>query len=345
LDELLLAFSPRATTSSTLNLGDVIEIQGAPSTSKSTLLYFFCMTTLLPYSMTLPLKMRGSSLPPRDERIDMGGRGTSAVLFDTDNKFSVAALERMLTAHILKRISAHCKTVPQLYNASVAPEAVREQVLLALSHLHIFKPTSTVALAASLKTLSSHLLEVAPTENVNLLIVDSMSAFYHQDRFASEQSGGQAPHPMRHVMNALAEVRSTIAPLIVLSNWGLSPLPPDRQGRPSPFFRQHLASPYPAPYAEGSSIPIPFDPVRPLKRPANLPLNLTHHLTLHSPAPAPYPAGTTLKQVMVDLARRSTAPTKTVEVHLRLPGAPGGAGANTAVGTLEYRLRDGQLEA
>lgn len=105
LEELLIAFHPRATTSATLN-GDVVEIQGAACTGKSQLCYFFAMTTAL--SAHWQVELSTPHRPARTDQVELGGKNRAVVYFDTDGKFDVKRLAQMVENHLRRRVKEYC---------------------------------------------------------------------------------------------------------------------------------------------------------------------------------------------------------------------------------------------
>ncbi|KIY45487.1 hypothetical protein FISHEDRAFT_67036 [Fistulina hepatica ATCC 64428] len=206
---------------SSLNWGDVIEIQGPAASGKSHLLYWLLITCI---------SQRSS-----------GGWDKSAVLIDTDGTFNAHRLFRLLRSHL--------------------KSASDDTVSNALRRLHVFSPQSSTQLIACLAHLSAYHETKLSGEEIGILAVDSISAFYWPDRFTVEQMrsvGDRAyANPLQSVLVMLRRFQSSHRPVIFLTNWGLHPLPN------SPFFKQHL-HPFPSPFAQASAEK----------------LSLTHHITL-----------------------------------------------------------------
>ncbi|KAI0348432.1 hypothetical protein BDW22DRAFT_1424605 [Trametopsis cervina] len=274
---------------SALQFGDVIEIQGSPASGKTHLLYRILMNCLL---------------PPHSGRTRIGGWGKSAVVFDTDGTFQVTRLKALLYAHLNSG-----DTVGEgsgLAGLDALDPTVDELISSCLSRLYLFRPTSTVQLAATILNLPNfHATDVRlEDQEIGLLAVDSMSSFYWQDRFMAEQlrsgpSSYTGKNPLQNVITALEQFRLSHHPVVFLTNWGLQPLskPTSDPGKHiSPFFRQHLHM-FPRTFSPSVNDPsLPSDhhdnlqpsrlssrdrmnaePSHGLTR-----LSLTHHITLRS---------------------------------------------------------------
>ncbi|KIP12461.1 hypothetical protein PHLGIDRAFT_61741, partial [Phlebiopsis gigantea 11061_1 CR5-6] len=240
-----------------LSRGNVVELQGAPGTGKTRLVYDAVV---------------GCILPDRRSGFELGGWGQAAFVLDTEDTFDVQCLQRLLRARIDRSLqgedTAQLENDPNHVRASALEEALR--------NLHIFRPASSTQLAATILQLPHYHHEEPHIQDreFGLLVVDSMSSFYWQDRFTTEQLRGgpsEARTPFRHVLTAIERIQASHRPTILLTNWGLNPLVKDPAlAERSPFFRQHL---YPTPAGFELS---PFKaPSRSLST-----LPLTHHVTL-----------------------------------------------------------------
>ncbi|KAJ3750228.1 hypothetical protein DFH05DRAFT_1531800 [Lentinula detonsa] len=240
-------------------LGDVVEIQGPPASGKSHLLYLLMCICIIPTTHA---------------SISLGGWDKVVLFFDTDASFDLVRFERLLTSHLEAALNTNISTVQQLVKRS-------------LKNLHIFRPTSSIQLAATLLCLPSYHHTKLPDSEIGILAVDSMSAFYWLDRFTAEQLRAtnvpgvkELTNPLQHVITALQRFHRTHRPLVVLTNWGLTSTQSnfgiDRRGVPT--YRQHL-NPPPAlfPDLEADSAPV-----------HSFILPLTLHITLSmSPCPNP----------------------------------------------------------
>ncbi|KAH8102489.1 hypothetical protein BXZ70DRAFT_928727 [Cristinia sonorae] len=217
-----------------LRRGDIIELQGPPASGKSHLVYHLVINCIL---------------PPRHTHPNFTGWGRAAVVFDPDRTFDVTRLRQLLWT----RISAQ----GQPEQASRPTEQYLQELLdQCMRRLHVIRPTSTVQLAFSILHLSKHHATHPSLQNeaLGLIAVDSMNAFYWDDRYTMEQlRGAGAPlnqnstfvPPLAHVCKALHRLRLSHAPVVVLTTRDLIPVPtskvPVSEGTPViPSSRQHL---------------------------------------------------------------------------------------------------------
>lgn len=236
-----------------LNRGDVVEIQGPAASGKSHFIYHLLATCVLPPSFNLA---------------EVGGWACAAVLVDADGKFSIKRFRHLLLARLSKSIPV----TSGLSTPSSDGHAVEELVVQCLSRLHIFRPQSSAQVATTLMHLpeyhSAH--PSLRSEEIGLLAVDSLSAFYWSDRFLAEQwrsvdkSSSADPtepvSPMRQITIALQRVRALRGPLTVLANWGLNPSKGSvNVGEPYPLYKQHL-HPFPSPFDSATTAISPSRP-------------------------------------------------------------------------------------
>lgn len=292
LDSILTNYDPRATEESTLNRGDVVEIQGPAASGKTQCLHFFAMTTCLPREWKVDLSVRGSSRPPRLETIAIGGRQKSVAVIDCDGRFEIDRAYHLVRSHLIRRVQEHAATIPSLYSAEATAQALHEETLRSLARLHIFRPTSSESLTATLLRLPTYATSTCSAE-LAFLLIDNLSAFYWQDRFQLERPSnlpkrkGEGPgrqNPLSSTLQALQDFRRTTGAVVVLTNWAF-PGQGDRQPtKDSPFYRQHLIKPYPTPFVpatDGTTIQVPeLDQLHPFDLPASA-FAITHHVTLH----------------------------------------------------------------
>jgi DNA-repair protein XRCC2 len=193
---------------------------------------------------------------------------------DIERRWDMKQIQNMLIEHLLSLLpDAGEKYVPSL-------ESIVEE---SMDRLHIFMPESTLSLACTLQDLPRYHAERMSAQGVSLLVVDSVSAFYWQDRCAAEthrntERAVSANH-LGYFLASLHKFRKIYGPITLLSNWGLSPVSKPstaqetRQTQAQPnvsyFFRQHL-HPFPAPFET---------PPRVLAN-ANMNVPITHHITL-----------------------------------------------------------------
>jgi DNA-repair protein XRCC2 len=217
-----------------LERGHVIELQGPAGSGKTHLVYAAVATCIL---------------PSRYSSAVIGGWGQAAVVIDAEDSFDLLRLKQLLVAKIATGLPRGS------YPQHGLDQESRDQVVHnALQNLHVFHPNSSTQLAATVTYLSQYLQE-EPTlrhREIGLLVVDSLSCFYWQDRFTTEQlRGGRSSYsidartPFRHALSAIEEFRSHYFSTVLLTNWGLNPLVTSSlPSETSPFFKQHL---YPMP--------------------------------------------------------------------------------------------------
>lgn len=311
LDTILENYDPRASDVSTLQRGDVLEVQGPASSGKTQFLQFIAMTSCLPSSWEVGLTVRGSSRPERVESIAIGGREKNVAVMDCDGRFSIERLYHLVWSHLRRRVQEHAATIPALYSAEASPEYLHIETLKALSRVRIFTPTSSLSLTATLLRWST----MSPTTTeLAFLLIDNISFSYWQDRHQLEQEKSRGKHKlpghksnMRHILEALNIVRQQFGLVTIITNWAF----PSAGGSSSatyPFFRQHLQKPYPSPFETTSDVEyLPrFDPSKPMgQSSATAPLRITHHITLHAPASQPISAHTTLENAVKEEPFRS----------------------------------------
>lgn len=327
LDSLLLDVHPRSATESTLNRGDVIELQGPPCSGKTELLVYWTLIAALPTEWTVDLAAPSSSRPPRTETITIGGRGRGVVILDADGRFSARRVEQLMRNHFEARIEDHTNRQAMLFGCRASDEALLAAIDDALARVHLFRPTSSLSMAATLRSLPTYLAERDPDTELAYVMVDSLSAFHHQDTFRHREANpDQLSHPIKYILLALASLRRTLSPTIVLTTWALSTADAQRG-----LYRQHLAPPYPSPFTEDAPLERAFALDDPLMQAHSGPLALTHHITLHLPTPSvpPFPLATTLEDALRGDAgaRREEVKRQAATIGtLRIPGIVEGTG-------------------
>ncbi|KAI0068385.1 hypothetical protein BV25DRAFT_1846398 [Artomyces pyxidatus] len=261
-------FPEQSTPLSTLRRGDVIEIQGPSSSGKTHLLYHLIGTCVLPAKFA--------------------GWNKVAVVFDVDGTFDVRRFHHLLHSRI-----AAASTSELDQNMADAARVTA----LAMRSLRIFRPSSSIQLAASLANLAAYHAGSLPSSEVALLAVDSMSAHYWPDRFRAEEARLQpppatavsksAPNLLHTILVEMERFRASHRPVIVMTTWGLNPTYKESNAS-IVSYKQHL-HPFPtlmSANALAPSTPGP-DPYPPL----------THHITLNVAPMPPFPPGARLSDV------------------------------------------------
>ncbi|KZT52512.1 hypothetical protein CALCODRAFT_487086 [Calocera cornea HHB12733] len=204
-----------STAASSLTRGDLIELTSAAAVGKTQFLYFLCMTTILPFELAVSLASTGDDAP-----ILLGGRGKSVVVCDCDNRWDMLRLADHLEHYIQKRISL----TPDIDASDIPPETIPEAVQSALRRLHLFRPTNTLSLAATLQSLPAYHRTKMKDEEISMLMIDSMTAFYWTDRWELERSKASwESHPMRHVAKALTVLRRDYGIVVWMTTQNLFP--------------------------------------------------------------------------------------------------------------------------
>jgi DNA-repair protein XRCC2 len=272
--------------SSSLNRGDVIEIQGPPASGKTHLVYHFIITSITPVAH-LTTKL--------------GGWDKAAVVFDTDGTFNIGRLHELLLNRLTRLFSDG-------FTADAVNTSVEDIAMTAMKRVHVFRPTSSVQLASSLANLAAYHMAHLPDDEIGFIAVDSISSFYWPDRFTLEQINSvgstqrgmsNAASPLHHVLISLQKIRLSHGPVITLTNWGLNPLTkPTQNSGHTTFYRQHL---FPFPILSQQHQPntpstTEANPAtNSIPDPATLP-PLTHHITLPFLPITPFSPGISLNE-------------------------------------------------
>ncbi|KAF8078510.1 hypothetical protein FPV67DRAFT_58739 [Lyophyllum atratum] len=251
LDAHLFSTAKNPMSGSSLRRGDVVEIQGAPSSGKTHLLYHLLIHCITPSNL--------------------GGWGKVGIVFDMDHSFDVVRFNHLLLGHLTRLLAGGASVIGSI----------------ALERLRIFRPSSSLQLSVTISHLAEYHSVHFPNEEIGLVAIDSMSAHYWPDRFVVEQmrTATSAEHrreaethvpPLQHVLLALESFRRTHSPVTILTNWGLH-----SASNIDPFlYRQHL-HPFPAPFPHSHPATIRRDTNAPILAFQEHMPRLTCHITLH----------------------------------------------------------------
>lgn len=205
------------------------------------------MTTLLPYK--LPIVHTSHTSDQMRYDLLLGGRGKAVAVCDCDGHWSVKRLHAMLSAYVIARIR---QTIPKDripldhdLMRSIRP-SVEELCQTSLGCLHIYRPTSSISLAATLTRIGHH----RPQEkDFCMLIIDGISSFYWPDRWKAEQAASVPPpstqiitsddqlppplprgdsSPMEHIIAGIQSLRIRLGLVTIITNWILVPPTPTR---------------------------------------------------------------------------------------------------------------------
>lgn len=303
LDEYILGHRPGPNPTLSLNRGDVIEIQGPAASGKTQLLYHLAACCVLPKEVLI-----AEANVHAESTVHVGGWGKSVIVFDCDGRWNVKRLHDILQTRLRIAFSrVHLPPRPDKYTAEISSVAMGS-----LNRLHVFKPTSSFQLVATLQYLPKYHAEDMPNEDIRLVFVDSISSFYWADRWQAETSVPKKPQRSDSVgatLRALQNFRISHGPVTILTNWGLNPL--ITGSSPAQFFKQHItASYYSAP---------PDDP----PREGSLPL--TYHITLPFSFAAQLQFNMTssecgeLEQALQDPGRKEAVNLGEIRGYVRIP--------------------------
>lgn len=168
----------------------VVEIQGSAACGKTHLLYHLLLMCITPQSAR--------------------GWDKAAILYDSDQKFSIRRFRRLARARLL-RSCVHLKDVDA-------------EVDRCFAKLHIFAPKSSQQLAVSLLHLPAYHERYISEDTIGLLAIDSLCAFYWQDKAMfdcmRDFDRGYKP-PIDHVISALKSLRSSYGSIMVWTYWAM----------------------------------------------------------------------------------------------------------------------------
>ncbi|CAE6406631.1 unnamed protein product [Rhizoctonia solani] len=271
--------------------GDIIEIQGPAASGKTHLLYFWAMTCVLPYRLFITIREHQEK-----REVLVGGRDKSVVVCDCDGRWSLRRLNAIITSYLHDRLAT---TLPNETPVELHDQIISLTVTNALKRIHVFRPTSTLALATTLMAMPAYHRTHMASEQIGMLMMDGISSFHWPDRWLSEQTETTEPtgvqaavppplrsdtNPLRHVLTVILNLRRSLGIVTLITNWGLTSL--DSQVPPSTaYFRQHLRAPYPSPFES---------------EPRTSKFPLTHHVTVPSQGPEPFGEDVSLEDAVED---------------------------------------------
>jgi Rad51 len=144
---------------------------------------------------------------------DYGGKRHGVVWLDADGRFSATRLKSVL----INYLSTKFPRLSSCERNAICHEAFR--------HVHIFRPQSSAQLVSTLASLPGYLLgtsgsttHFSATWSMGLVILDSATAFYWQDRFefeiarleslgSDENSGARSPARSSRTLATISELR------------------------------------------------------------------------------------------------------------------------------------------
>lgn len=317
-----------------LRRGDVVEVQGLASSGKMSLLLHLAATALLPRKAHVRVDRQFLE-------IIVGGKEEAVVWVDCTSRFDVDRLASILRHHL--------KTAIQRYRAPRGIGAPRDEELdglvdECLARLHVFYPSSTLQLAATIQALPEW-AKTNAAEEVGSVLIDGMSDFAwadqytHEQRSASLASGAHrsvdsfpsSQAALRLLLAAIANLRRSLAPLIFITQWVFRPhaVLPQRSSDGLPFYQHHFAPPH---WPSISTVPAVSEAdITPLDSPSLLdgmwptfPLKL--HITTHPAKKPVFRSGVNLDTVMQEQKKRLKERDKLFKRARGLGTAAGGMG-------------------
>ncbi|POY73665.1 hypothetical protein BMF94_3200 [Rhodotorula taiwanensis] len=302
-----------------LHRGDVVELQGLPSSGKSTLLYYLAATTVLMRRAHVRVDRQILEIP-------IGGKEETVVWIDCTGRFDVDRLATLVRHQLVVLITR--------YRAPKGIGAPRDSEIDALveeclSRLHVFSPTSMLQLAATVHHLPDWFKKNALDE-LGTVLLDGMSEFAWLEQYEIEQkqadvaAGSRPAHaataatkkpsgqpPLRLLCAAVAHLRRTLAPLIFITQWVFRPwsVLPQLSQDGLPFYSHHYGPPdWPSILTPDVTPGATDDSNDPLDSPSlvdgrwpTFPLAL--HITVHPRRKPTFRKGVRFDEVMADVRK------------------------------------------
>ncbi|EXJ94795.1 hypothetical protein A1O1_03193 [Capronia coronata CBS 617.96] len=212
-----------------------IEISSLKSAAgKTSLLYYLCAVATLPKAV--------------------GGKASTVVYIDSDGRFSATRLMQIMQHHMVTTrtqrqdtndgttgttdIEGTTTTDAQVSEGAITTakdnDADRDIALEALQHIHVFRPQSSSQVMSVLNSLPDYLLDGSRHSSIyrrlGLVVVDSATAFYWQDRFDRDMwrldaaaGGGPASQPSpvpttAQIIDGLKAVQDRFECVVVFSS-------------------------------------------------------------------------------------------------------------------------------
>ncbi|KAJ5561254.1 hypothetical protein N7461_000015 [Penicillium sp. DV-2018c] len=153
----------------------VLEIASSLSASgKSQLLYYLTALAILP-------RQYGD--------LEIGGHEAAVAFIDTDDRFDADRL-RTVTRGILLKRRAQLRPDVDTQPEDMEVHDLETLLVSSLQHVHVFRPQSSSALLATLRTLDSYLFDLSrhrsTARSLHMVAIDSASAFLWRDRLRDE---------------------------------------------------------------------------------------------------------------------------------------------------------------
>lgn len=117
----------------------------------------------------------------------VGGQESAVVYIDNDGRFSAARLVQIMDDYIRRLQSATTGVEPEFDIENKTKPTSRQLTHEALNHTYVFRPQSSTELISTLDSVAAFLLDRTKHSSIHrplgLVIIDSATAFYWQDRF------------------------------------------------------------------------------------------------------------------------------------------------------------------
>lgn len=293
-----------------LRRGDVVELQGLPSSGKTTLLLYLAATAILMRNAHVRIDRQVLEIP-------IGGKEETVAWIDCTGRFDIDRLAVLVRHQIVTLITRY--RAPKGIGAP-PDEEIDSLVDECLSRLHVFYPSSMLQLAATVQHLPEWTKKNAFDE-LGTVLVDGMSEFAWIDQFELEQKQqvattaetaarggstrpGEQP-PLRLLCAAIAHLRRTIAPLVFFTQWvfRLQSVLRHTSQDGLPFYSHQYAPPFWP--SISTPPPVSSDPLEPPTlvdgQWPTFPLAL--HITTHPRKKAVFRKGIRFDQVVVEQRR------------------------------------------
>lgn len=248
---------------SSINRGDMIEIQGPSGCGKTQLALFLVMTTLLPSR----IKFRDSSTVIRE--VEMGGKSQTATFVHSAAHGSpVRRLAQLMSTHIRACLLSLDLALDD------RDAVVRSTVIRSLGRLTVytlpltqssFTTSSSSPYAPLIATLHAIHRRPHPTKELGLLIIDGIGdAFWpsraHVRSKTTHAIRGEADPTMEDLVRAIDAVRRDVGCAVIVTNQAIWRSAERRDAGQhdnaapvgDPFWAQHLPPPYPSPFSSST---------------------------------------------------------------------------------------------
>ncbi|CAG8519471.1 5475_t:CDS:2 [Ambispora leptoticha] len=226
-----------------LSFVDVIEFYGPACGGKSSILYSLIPKTILPRIWVRD----GGTLYDEEKQFYIGGADNGIILIDLDGRFDMRRVYRLIVANLRKKIQEFiCEDTKERertnddYNSRTnmgssmpidmhyydwlpTEEEISQIACLALQRVHVFQPNSSLEFLATLQSLPEYMLE--NDDEFKYLMIDSIMAFYWQDKSEEMGNGGNAATSLSYassVVRALRQVIKESSVVTITTNWALT---------------------------------------------------------------------------------------------------------------------------